>query len=200
MIKFKLVLLILIFVISIFSTNLFAVERNFSIFAEFKYGNSVAHDISPMGVGGSIDFPVIGENGRLGFGAGIMIISSWSDTLNLKNSPEPEDTLLYDVWYKNGTDINLFLGPSVRYRLELNEVFSISTFANGGILINISAYDEVKKDFDPPPIYSISETPTDIEFYIKPKIVLSFKRFFVGYEFFGVSENLDHVFCVGIMI
>jgi len=166
--------------------------------AEAKLGDRSKFSSNSGGFGGTLDFPVIGQNGRLGFEAGIIILSNWTDTLDLWQSPTLDDTLMYDLWIKNGTDLDFFIGPSARYKLDLTENTALSAIVGSGILINISAYDETKKALDPPPLYSKSEAPANIEFYIKPKLVFHLKRIYIGYEFFGITEELEHVVCLGI--
>jgi len=183
----------------ILSSMLFgATKNNNSISIEGKIGSKVNYDIMPIGFAGRLNFPFLTDAAGWGIEAGVMLITSWEDTLDLSTSPDPDDTILYDLWTKNGTDINFHIGPEFRYMFKLNEKIGISTAIGAGLLANISAFDETKKAFDPPPLYSISETPTEVAFYIKPRLSFHIKKVYLAYEYFGGTESLDHAVCLGI--
>lgn len=165
---------------------------------EGKLGNSVKYGVNPGGFGATFDFPIVSEKLRLGAETGIMILSNWSDTLDLRNSPNPDDTSTYDIWIKNGTDLDYFIGPSFRYKFKLGQYTSFSPIISAGLIVNISAYDETKKATNPPPIYSKSEAPAELGLYLKPKLAFQYKKVYIGYEFFALSDELEHIVLIGI--
>ena len=186
-------------VILMMSSSVLA-KDDFSLMIEGKLGNAVKSGDLLGGFGMMLDYPILGERGKFGFEAGVIIQANWADTLDLYTSPDPQDTNRYDIWTRNGTDLNFYLGPEFRYNVSLSELHSISFVLGAGTVVNISAYDEVKKSFTPPPLVARSETPTELEFYMKPKIMFHTKRLYLGYEFFSVSENVEHIVCLGITI
>ena len=188
-------IMVLLSSVSLFGTGI----KKRSIFAEGKIGSEDFHGVMPMGFGAGVVFPMVGDAARWGIEGGIMAVSSWADTLDLSQSPDSADTVLYDIWTKNGTDINLYIGPRFQYRFDLAQEVGLSASIGGGALINISAYDETKKSYNPPPLYSVSEMPTETSLYFKPRLSIQYKKVYLAYEYFGATDDLEHVICLGVV-
>ena len=171
-----------------------AASADAGISAELRLSPQEIHQKMPVGFGGGLDFPLIGENTRWGIDAGVQVITSWEDSLELL----PEDTAQYDIWTKNGTDIFIALGPAVSHRFSKGEIGAIPSLG-AGTFFAITAYDETKKSENPPPLEAVSDSETETDFYIRPALKLYYKKLYLEYEYIGLPEAIDHVISAGIM-
>lgn len=156
--------IVLLFVVSALA------ESNIGL--EFKIGSSIKDDILPLGFSGRLNFPIEKSNLKWGFDAGLVIISNWEDTLDLRNSDTPSDTLTYDYWTNTGTDLVLPLGVNFAYNMDFNQDFELIFEVGLGPLFRISSYTDIKSANDPPPKREISVTV-----FIFPKLGLTSLHF-----------------------
>jgi len=169
--------------------------KHFFIGFEGKYSTKKTNGVEPFGLGGNCNFRVGDSKFYWGGELDLEFISSWTETLDLSQSP---DTLEYDRWTKQGTDIFIAIAPQAKYRfLSYKKLYADFALSAGG-LIYIQSYNEVKTAEDNNPRWAKSKNPAKTEFYLKPRLAVGLNRFYIAYEYFGIADYLEHTFNFGV--
>ncbi len=165
---------------------------------ELKVGLGGERETTPYGIGSNFRMRFILDDMKAGAEMGLLVTSNWEDTLDLSDSPDPEDTLLYDIWINRGTDVSIIVGPRLSYEVLGSSNLSGRIDIGFGTLFNISSYDDIKKPLTGSQEHNVSEIDSDVEFYFRPRIELQYIRLYLAYEYF-FAENIEHSLSLGLM-
>lgn len=191
---------IILLLVVILAGGVFAIDDQIKALygLEGKIGFGGDRKATPYGVGGSFRTRLLFDNMKLGAELGFLVNSNWEDTLDLANSPDPQDTALYDIWVNRGTDVSIIVGPRASYEVLGRDNSSIRIDLGLGTLFNISSYDDIKKQAGGTQQKSVSEIESEIEFYFRPRLELQYKKIYAAYNYY-FSDNIEHTICFGLM-